>query len=123
MKKSGKVYHENDEDISREKREKNANDGYPGETPLAAARKVAAVCCGGFWLFSAAGMLFGVDFRAMSPFLFFSLAAVAFLNLPAFWVKRKYADFVICVIAGTVCAAVGLSLMTAGKAEAPPSGV
>ncbi|MDR0196755.1 MAG: hypothetical protein LBI36_00850 [Oscillospiraceae bacterium] len=116
MRKAGRVYRESDEDAPRGAGNAGGEGGADGgrdEIPFTTARKGATVCCGGFWFFSVVGMLFGLDFRAMAPFLFFSLAAVAFLNLPVFWVRRKYADFAIGIIAGLVCAAVGLSLLTA----------
>lgn len=113
MQGAGKVYSESDEDKSLSKRElqKTALDNATREYPLATARRAAQVACVGLWLFSVLGMLFGVSFKAMSPFLFFALSATLFLNLPVFFLKKKNADFVICLIAGISCLIIGISLL------------
>ncbi|MCL2632942.1 MAG: hypothetical protein FWD34_00325 [Oscillospiraceae bacterium] len=114
MQDLGQVYSESDEDRAKEELQKDALENATREFPLLTLRKVAAVVCGGFWLFSIVGIFFGIDFRATMPFMFFSLSVLVFLNVPVFYMKKKNMDFVIAIVAGIVCLAFGLSLMTIG---------
>lgn len=115
MQGAGKVYSESDEDksLSEKERQETALDNATREYPLSTARKAAQVACVGLWIFTVLGALFGMDFKAMSPFLFFSLSATLFLNLPVFYMKKKNADLVMCLIAGISCLIIGISLLGA----------
>ncbi|MCL1865998.1 MAG: hypothetical protein FWF82_01150 [Oscillospiraceae bacterium] len=109
LKKFGKVYSDGVEDKATEFNQslENATKEYPFPT----ARKVAWVTCGGFWIFCAGGLLFGVNMNAMFPFLFFSLAAVDLVHIPTFIVKKKMFD----VFAGSLfalgCMGVAVSML------------
>jgi len=115
MQDLGKVYSESDEDKSKEDLQKAALDNATREYPLATLRKAAQVACIGLWLFSVVGTLFGVSLKAMSPFLFFALSAMLFLNLPVFYAKKKRADLAMCLIAGISCMIIGISLLAGGE--------
>ena len=111
LEKLGQIYEESEQDKSNERRNRSALDEATREYPLPTARKFAWVVCGGFWLFCVGGLLFGVDLRALFPFLFFSLAVVAGVHIPMFLVKRKTFDVVVGVIFALSCIIVGLSML------------
>jgi len=111
LQKLGKIYEETAEDKQRDKRSKTALENATREYPFPTARKFAWVLCGGFWLFCLGGLLFGVDMRALFPFLFFSLAMIVLLHLPVFYLKKKILDVIIGVIFTLSCIGVGLSML------------
>ena len=106
MKKLGKVYEDATESQLRENN--NALENATREYPLPTVRKFAWVACGGFWVFIFFGLLFGVDLRALFPFVFFSLAFLAGVHIPMFYVKRKIFDVIIAGIAVLSCASMAV---------------
>lgn len=112
MQELGQVYNESDEDKSREAN--SALENATREYPLPTARKFAWVLCGGFWLFCLGGLLFQVDMRSLFPFLLFSLAVVAGLQIPVFYIKRKIFDIIIAAVFALSCSAVAVSMMLGG---------
>lgn len=96
------------ENKTEETEETGATTSLP---PLAFARKLAVGVMLAFWAAAVVMMLGGGDFRGVLPFLLFSVAAVALLNIPAFLFKKKITDAVIAAVAGTVLLATGISLL------------
>lgn len=92
-------------------KEKSKIDLVTAEPPLAFARKLATWAALLFWAVAFVMLLGGGDFRAMLPFLLFSVAAVALLNIPAFIAKKKYFDTVVAVAAGVILLVTGVSLL------------
>jgi len=111
MRALGKVYSETDEDRTRNTLEDDALENATREYPLPTTRKFAWVMCGGFWLFCLGGLLFGVDMRALMPFMFFSLAFVALVHLPVFYLKKKIFDVIVGTVFAMSCIGMGLSML------------
>jgi hypothetical protein len=108
MSKLGKVYTESEENSNKND---SALDKATREYPLPTLRKAAWVICGGFWLFCLVGLFFTVDVRALFPFLFFSLAFVAAVHIPVFFVKKKIADVIIGVIFTLCCLGMAATML------------
>jgi len=110
MQKLGKVL---DDSIVENKEElaKVALENVTREYPFPTARKIAWVFCGAFWLFCLGGFLFGVDMRALFPFLMFSLGAAVGLQIPVFFVKGKLGDTIIALIFTLSCMGLGISML------------
>jgi hypothetical protein len=111
LRKLDKVLVESEQDKARLEKEDGALEKATQEYPLPTARKFAWVIFGGFWIFCLVGALFSLDFRAMTPFLFFSLAGVVLVHIPMFYVKRKFFDVVTALIFASGCIALAVSLM------------
>jgi len=109
MRKLGKVYSESDDDKKREQR--HALENATQEYPLPTARKAAWVICGGFWAFCLGALLFGVDMRALIPFMFFALGILALLHLPIFFIKKKIFDVVVGTIFALSCIGTAVALL------------
>jgi hypothetical protein len=111
LQKLDKVYSEASEDKTREKNYSEFIERATREYPLATTRKFAWAICGGFWLFFTAGMLFGVDFRPLFPFLIFSIGFVPLVHIPMFYVKKEMINVIIALIFSLSCIGVGVSLI------------
>jgi len=111
MQEVGQIYSDSAEAQTNEQRKQSALEKATQEYPLPTARRFAWVLCGGFWLFCFGGLFFGVDLRALFPFVFFSLAIVAILHIPMFYVKRKIADVIIGVIFALSCIGMAVSMI------------
>lgn len=115
MQELGRVYSESEEDLSRNEKENSALENATREYPLPTARRFAWVMCGGFWLFCLGGLLFGVDMRALFPFMFIALAVLVVLYIPVFFVKKKILDVIIGSIFAASCIITAVSLMLGGR--------
>jgi len=111
MSNLGKVYSDSADDLTREETHKAILEEATREYPLPTARRFAWVACGGFWVFCFGGLLFGVDLRALFPFMFLSLGAVAALHVPMFFVKRKMFDVIVAVIFTISCVGMAVSML------------
>lgn len=98
------------ENVKQQEEAEEQNTAVP-EPPLMFARKLAVGVMLAFWVMAVVFMLGGGDFRAMLPFLLLSVAAVALLNIPVFLFKKKIADVIIAVVAGTLLISISISLL------------
>jgi len=110
LQKLGTVLTDSAEDKKREESGNTALENATREYPFPTARKAAWVSCGGFWLFCFGGLFFGVDIRALFPFLFVSLAVVSLVHIPMFFVKRKIFDVIVGTIFTLCCIGMAISM-------------
>lgn len=83
--------------------------------PFYSVRKVCVGICALMWVFAAFCLLTGtLEMRMFLPLCLFALCALAGINAPIFFKKKKKADAVVAIICAVICFAVGAVIFTLG---------
>ncbi len=73
------------------------------EPPLKFVRKVAVWLTALLWAASIVMLLSGTELTLILPAMVMSLGLVCAVNVPAFIVKKKIGDVIVCLFAAAVC--------------------
>ncbi len=83
--------------------------------PFNSIRKICIGICIFMWVFAAFCLLSGtLEMRIFLPMCLFALTALAGINAPIFFKKKKIMDCVVATICAIICFAVGVIIFTMG---------